>query len=139
MADVLRWDDRWCVGLADVDAQHRGLFALLNELLEARDAGLDSDIIGSILDRLVEYAQTHFATEERYFADFDYPEAESHREQHQDFAAKVALFVQEFEAGEAELTLDLWDFLSSWLLNHVCGSDGRFGRFMTNLGQCQPS
>lgn len=135
MGAILRWDDTYCTGIADVDAQHRGLFELVNELLEARNAGIDSDIIEPVLGRLVDYTVVHFAAEEAYFGEYDYLEADEHLQQHRDFVGKVALFQKELGLGEATLTMEVWDFLSSWLLDHVLGFDRRFGRFMRDQGQ----
>jgi hemerythrin-like metal-binding protein len=57
----MEWQDELSVGIAGVDAQHRGLIDMINELHEAMKRG-KVRLSGAILGEMV-YAATHFAAE----------------------------------------------------------------------------
>ncbi|MGD1098576.1 MAG: hemerythrin domain-containing protein, partial [Bryobacteraceae bacterium] len=59
------WNDSWLVGVREIDAQHKNLVSILNQLHEAAMQGHGNDVLGKILDSLVRYTTAHFAAEER--------------------------------------------------------------------------
>jgi hemerythrin len=91
MAPIV-WNDSLSVGVAEIDRQHKKLIAMINELDNAMTAGRGKDVMGEIVDGLIIYTATHFRTEEKYFAQFEYRDAEIHRKEHADFIGKVAEF-----------------------------------------------
>jgi hemerythrin len=85
---------------------------------------------------MMDYTSYHFATEEKYMALFHYPGFQSHNAEHEEFVRQVAKFQQQFEAGRLGLSIDVLRYLSSWLLNHILGSDKAFGPFFNSHGLC---
>jgi hemerythrin len=62
---ALVWSDaRFATGVDEVDAQHRALFDMANELLEATRAGRPAAEISAMLEAIGEHAKAHFACEE---------------------------------------------------------------------------
>jgi hemerythrin len=130
----LQWSEELAVGVADVDAQHRWLVELVNALHAAMQQGKGKAMLGSTIDRLFDYTVAHFSTEEAYFERFGYPAAAAHRLQHQGFVAKVADFKQGFDEDRFMLSLEVMDFLSDWLVEHISTSDKAFGPFLNEHG-----
>ncbi|GEM_PF-2216222 len=64
MSDILPWSDLYATGYHAVDADHKGLFALINDLHEKVQEGFDPDSIGVTIGALEYYVQNHFAREE---------------------------------------------------------------------------
>ena len=60
------WEDRFSVGIAEIDMQHQKLVQMLNELYDAMKAGKGNDVLGKVLNGMIQYTASHFATEERY-------------------------------------------------------------------------
>ncbi len=130
----LQWSDDLRVGVADVDEQHRRLFALMNDLHSAMLRGQGKAVLGSTIDGLFDYTKTHFATEEAYFEAFGYPASATHKAQHLAFVQQVAEFKQGFDEDRLMMSIDVMDFLSDWLVNHIQGSDKAFGPYLNERG-----
>ena len=60
--DIL-WDDRLLIGHAEIDKQHKRLFAITARIFELGDAAADR-VVCDILCELVDYATEHFGLEE---------------------------------------------------------------------------
>ena len=84
------WDDSFSVKVKEIDAQHKRLVDMLNELYDAMRQGKGKEVLGKIIGGLIEYTDVHFKTEEKYFDKFGYPETEAHKKEHSDFVQKVA-------------------------------------------------
>ena len=122
----VRWDGALELGIPEIDAQHKKLVDLINELYTAVQEKHTTEALQRILRGLSDYAKVHFATEERYFREFGYPEAKIHEQQHQDFVSKVADFQEKFEKGETRLPMEMMAFLRQWLVKHIQRSDSRY-------------
>jgi len=131
---LIQWDDSLKVHVGEIDAQHQKLVGMINDLGEAMRQGKGKDVLGKIIDGLIGYAGTHFGTEEKYFDQFGYPEGNSHRKEHSDFTRKVAEFKKEFDEGRLALSIEVMDFLSNWLKNHIKGVDKKYGPFFNAKG-----
>ena len=128
------WSDELSVQVAEIDQQHQKLVSMLNELHDAMRERKSKDSLGKIIEGLVGYAGTHFATEEKYFDQYGYPEATAHIGENREFVAKVSDFKQGFDEGQIMLSIDVMDFLENWLVTHIQGSDKKYGPFFNEKG-----
>jgi hemerythrin len=126
---MFEWNDNFSVHIDSVDAQHKKLFSIAEELHKAMAAGKAKPVLGAILDRLVEYTATHFEHEERLMRIHDYPGLARHRAEHEVLKKQVLDFRADFEAGRAALTVDLMIFLRNWLQKHIKSSDTQYAPF----------
>ena len=131
---LIQWDESFSVNVVEIDLQHKRLVEMLNELYEAMTVGKGKDILGEVIDGLINYAVIHFQTEEKYFAQFGYPQTESHKKEHSDFAKQVTEFKDNFAANKVNLSVDVMKFLSNWLRDHIKGSDKLYGPFFNEHG-----
>ncbi|MBI5605035.1 MAG: hemerythrin family protein [Deltaproteobacteria bacterium] len=113
---------------------HQKLVGIINDLNDAMRQGKGKDILGKIVNGLVSYAGTHFATEEKYFDKFRYPEADTHKQEHSDFVKKVSEFKDGFGKGKIGLSITVMNFLSDWLQNHIKSVDKKYGPFFNEKG-----
>lgn len=123
---LIQWNDSLSVGVAEIDKQHQKLVQMLNDLHDAMRQAKGASVLGPLVNGLIDYAGTHFKTEERYFTRFAYPEADQHKKLHADFVAKVTDFKSRFEANTVGLSMDIMNFLSNWLQNHIKGEDKKY-------------
>ena len=127
---LIEWDDSLRLGIAVVDRQHERLVGIINRLHEATIEGRGTDVIGEILDELIIYTATHFSTEEKYFAQFEYPDAEEHKREHDALIEKVSAFANEFEtalrSSRPDLAKELLQFLQIWWRYHMMETDSKF-------------
>ena len=131
---LIEWNESLSVNVAEIDGQHQKLIAMINELNEAMSQGKGRTVVGQIVSGLVSYTKSHFRTEERYFDVFGYPEAHSHKKEHADFVAKVSEFKEGVERGKIALSIEIMNFLSDWLRNHIKGVDKKYLSFFNEKG-----
>lgn len=128
------WDDKYSVGVREIDGQHKVLVDMLNQLYDAMQSEKSSDILGGIILKLVNYTKTHFATEERYFERFGYPDTLSHKKEHEKFTQKVLAFKSDFDSGRVSLSVSITSFLKDWLASHIQSIDKKYGPFFNSRG-----
>ncbi len=132
---LMEWSDKLSVGIKSIDDEHKKLVGMVNDLFDGVQAGRGKELLGPILDGLIAYTKTHFANEERYFAQHHYGEAVAHKAEH-DALAKQVLDVQaKYKAGaNAALSMEVMNFLKNWLVKHILGSDKAYGPFLAGKG-----
>lgn len=131
---LIQWNDSFSVNVVEIDKQHQKLVEMINALNDAMSQGKGKNVLGNIINELIAYAGTHFKTEEKYFDQFGYPDADRHKKEHSDFTRKVAEFRDGFIAGKFGLSVEVMKFLSDWLQNHIKGVDRKYGPFFNEKG-----
>jgi hemerythrin len=97
-------------------------------------AGKEKDVLGKVLQELIQYVNTHFKTEEDYMVKYSYPEYEAHRYEHEKLTDEIKRFYEDFNAGRALLTIQIMNFLRNWLMDHIVVKDKKFGKFLNEKG-----
>ena len=113
------WDDSYATGIAEIDAQHKHLFELVYELYEAMRQGQGKVVLGTTLDGLLKYTQTHFAYEEKLMKAANYPGMAAHHQEHEALAQKVLDLQRKYREESIGLSVDTMSFLKDWLTNHI--------------------
>ncbi len=129
----IAWTSDLSVGDHSIDDDHKGLFALIDELCRA---DMSHDYINAILDRLKAYTRGHFVREEVYMKKAGFPEFDQHLAQHESFVewleairATYARFPQSpFIIGDS-----VNGYLQRWLRQHILEEDMKYRDFI--LGQ----
>ncbi len=107
---------------------------ILDRLFLAMETGHTQDVLGRLLDEMIQYTAVHFTTEERYFRDYDYPHAATHKQEHDDLAEQVRILQEDFKAGKTAISVQIGEFLRQWLTGHILGSDLKYAPFLTARG-----
>ena len=135
--DVRAWTQNLSVGFAELDRQHKHLFAQLNELTDATD-----DMTRSLqaLNRLGDAMFDHFAAEERYMAALSYPELNSHRIEHRSFARVLAKILMRLQSHPSAASVrEAHQTFGDWMTKHVLGTDVHLGHFLAKNMELQPA
>lgn len=123
----LIWEDRFSVGVQELDDQHKHLFATINELLEVLTQKGQEGRMAEILESLETYKKLHFATEEKYFKDFQFEGAEEHIAKHHEFSERINEMAASAQAIHTpEFAFKLIDFLEDWLIEHIMYTDQKY-------------
>lgn len=128
------WKDTYSVGIESIDNDHKGLFNLINQLFEAMRQGKAKEIISEIMLKLSSYIRTHFKREELYFKTTNYPDCETHIQQHEHFIEKINEMKKQLDSGNQKVSVDLIKFLSEWLINHIMISDKKYMAHLKKYG-----
>ncbi len=132
--DLIPWSQSLSVGLNYIDNQHKVLIKLINDLHRAMKTGKSTSTSGAILDQLIEYTETHFGNEEKLFKKFKYPEYENHKKVHTSLVSQVKDLKAQFMSGDGTLSVELMEFLQSWLKDHILKVDKRYVPFLRENG-----
>ncbi len=126
--ELFEWDDMYDIGYADIDGEHKNLFAAINNyILAATDAGAEN--IDAILKNMEDYAASHFAKEERLMELSGYVGIKEHKQLHKQFWDDLEKFKTNNVAGN-DVSLDVAFYASSWLKQHILNVDMNMGVFL---------
>ncbi len=131
---LINWNDSFSVSVTEIDLQHQKLISMINDLHDAMKARKTKEVLGEIIDGLIDYTEDHFSIEETYFAQFNYPETALHKKEHSDFVAKVKDVKKGFDEERLMLSMDIMNFLKDWLQNHINGTDKKYSQFFNSKG-----
>ncbi len=130
----ITWQDAYSVGVMEIDNQHKNLVAITNELFEAINSGVTVEKIKRVTDSLVEFKVEHFATEEKYFKEFNYELADEHIAEHQRFNDTVGSLSREYGQDAITFAFKLVDFIEDWLIKHMMIDDQRYKKCFAEHG-----
>lgn len=115
-----------------IDMQHQELFKITNQLLDACKEGKGTEVVANVINFLENYVKTHFATEERFMLEFNYPEYNFHKIQHEHFIKKTQDLKSAFEKDGPSLsfTINVSSTVVNWLVNHIRTVDRELANFL---------
>ncbi|MCD4718683.1 MAG: bacteriohemerythrin [Desulfobacula sp.] len=128
--DLMSWGPKLILGIDKIDDQHKELVSLINQLHKAMKLKKGSQKAGEILKELADYTSYHFVHEESLFEKYGYPEKTDHMKIHKELVNQVVDFKIQFDEGNAALTMDLMNFLTDWLKNHIMKIDKEYVAFL---------
>lgn len=132
--ELIKWTENLSVGVKELDNEHKKLIDLLNQLYTGMKNREENKVIKLILDDLVNYTLSHFAHEEKYFKQYNYPKALEHIKEHENFRKEVTIFLEEFDTGKVTLSSHMLNFLTNWVTNHIKKQDKEYVKFFIEKG-----
>jgi hemerythrin len=122
----LIWDDKYSVGVEEIDKQHQHMFNTINNLLDVISTNSPKEKLDEVISGLVEYKKYHFETEEKYFREFDYEGREEHEAKHNEFTKNFLALRAQYPENNIEFAFKLIDFLEDWLIDHLITMDQKY-------------
>lgn len=117
-------------GISFVDEEHSKLFDIANtvyDLLNDEFIPDKYDYIMEVVDELKDYARYHFEHEEKYMGEINYRRFLSHKVAHDEFIEKINEYDAEIiDEKQKESLLELLEFLTTWLVEHILKQDKLF-------------
>ena len=130
MAAYIKWKDYYSVNDPSLDAEHKQIIDCINELYSALHDPTQGVVTKRVLDKLVQYTQTHFKHEEDRLKEAEFPYFEAHKALHDDMKRRTI-------GLRTHLTLvttrDVLVFLKDWWLEHIQGEDKLYSSYMSSL------
>lgn len=121
------WTQEMSVGVERLDAEHKMLVAMLNELGQALASGRGDKAARDVAERMRLYAKEHFQSEESAMLASDYPTRTGHIAEHDSFIEKVLDLEDRLGQGGAAEPEAIRDYLADWLRRHIMGTDKALG------------
>jgi hemerythrin len=124
------WDEKYSVGHPDIDAQHKLLFKMADDLHTAMTEGRGKEALSGLFSRLVTYTRHHFSAEENIMRENGYPGYVQHHMEHEKLTRQVMDLQRNVASGKATVTIEIMQFLSDWLRNHIQINDQKISVFI---------
>lgn len=125
MPEPVSWSDDYSVGVELIDAEHHALVDLYNSILSVSKSGTNAEL-AILLEQLGNVTASHFESEEKLMAQFDYAQAAQHRIDHEKLLTEYAHQVDDWRNRHISAEL-LCRFMYRWLIRHVIASDMALG------------
>lgn len=127
---MITWNSSIATGNKEIDNQHKQLVETLNLLYDAMRHEHGNDQIAPILMKLKDYTIYHFNSEQNLFSKSNYPETEDHIKTHKEFTDTLIKWEKEFKEGKFLLSIEILEFLTNWLLNHIQKTDKQMVKYL---------
>lgn len=131
--DLWSWHPEYSVGSGEMDDQHRGLLAIIDELHGSLARGDGDERVGAIIAALARYIGAHFAAEEQLMLDHGYPDDKyiAHCRAHEALLDQVRGFDAAVRRGERHVATEMLPFLvGDWLVNHILVTDKDYSEYL---------
>jgi len=124
----MEWSQDFESGLADIDVQHRYIFALIQRVNQLDDK-VERTELRQVAEELGRLALCHFGCEERLMEAYGYPESSRHIAEHRKLETVVNTFRHDDNYHAHNLAL----FLCNWLVSHTMLEDRQLAMHIVRL------
>lgn len=122
---LLHWENRYSIGIAAVDHEHRELVELINRLHNEATSRGSKDAVLDFFDDLFKAISAHFALEERFMRERGYDQLVQHKNDHERLLDEIRDIMEDFEAGVGANEQLLAQRLDAWFSRHFETHDAR--------------
>jgi len=122
----ISWRHVWDSGHSQIDAQHKNLIDLANELLEMTTMQATKEEILFMLDKLIQHTSQHFAYEEHVLRKLNYDQIEDHMIKHQLLIEKALGLRKDFLEDKGYMSTFFSFIIEDVVLKHMIQEDTRF-------------
>ncbi len=127
-----KWSKAHAVFLPEVDAEHRNIFRMAEELQQAVRAGADAARVQDLVRSLAVGLDEHFAHEERMMRTAACPDAAWHKSQHDTARRRIEQASADVEEGNLDAAGEMVEWLGKWFKDHMSLSDRMMGAHVRN-------
>lgn len=112
------WDERFSLGVAEMDATHREFFAMADALLAAPD-----ERFPALFEALREHTRLHFEHEGKLMKACRFPAIGEHNSEHLRVLGELAHLARGVSAGRLAMARDYARNLPTWFATHLATMD----------------
>jgi len=127
---MIEWQERYAVGVAVIDGQHREMLELVNRLLQGLRDGREREALVETLRELVRATEHNIATEERLMQEHGLSPAH-----HADAHTRLLEAIRRFDLRlDPQGLAASAGWLREWLLGHIDEDDRPFAEQLRARG-----
>jgi len=121
----LAWSEKLNTGDEIIDGQHKTIFKLISDLVEAQIKNESKDKLGETLDFLANYTVEHFEYEEKFMREINYPDYVNHKKLHKDFKITIDEVQDNYKKqGSSSKLMNILDkIVVMWVIQHIQRED----------------
>lgn len=130
---TIKWTQKMSVGVPELDDDHQGLLAVINELAAQSEGDADAAAMRRTVNWLLRYAQTHFAREHAVMTSCGFPMLSAHIDEHRRFVERVQQAIAALDSdpkgAAADIRDNLLSYLQRWWRQHILREDMKYRPF----------
>jgi hemerythrin-like metal-binding protein len=115
---LLAWDERYRVGIPEVDYEHQELIRLVNETYERLTPVPDPKAVAAVLGEIHDRVSAHFALEEKHMRQERYNGLPAHKADHERLLEEIRDIMDEVEEGVPFEERAFAERLANWFSEH---------------------
>ncbi len=123
---MVEWNYKHNVDISIINEEHKQLLNMINETIALKQHNNNLRRISKLLRKITMYALKYFAIEETYMVELNYPEYQSHKEEHHNFSKTTIAYCNRVSEGDYQVATEILQYLKWWLVNHVQVTDRKF-------------
>ncbi len=124
---LMKWTPAMSVGVPELDADHRVLIKIINELALNSENPARTKVLRQCLYALLRYAEFHFGREEKVMVACGFPAFDHHKEEHDAFIWQMQDLARHFDDDvlpAAEIVnYELNEYLKDWCSHNILIED----------------
>lgn len=127
----IEWSESLSMGNEKIDADHQEFISLVNELNRAIAGRHSKEDIEAILKRILTHSITHFANEEKLFAQMKYPKTQEHIHIHARLIITLNKILTNIHHSEfSKEWIDMGLGIKHALINHILIEDTQYIEYL---------
>lgn len=123
---IMLWDESLDIGVEAMNSEHRDILDLMNRIFDASAAGQKGGLMNLLVGQLGDVCTRHFAEEEAYMRNVQFPGIDAHCRLHQKLLGRYTEYAAEIKARGGETDPGFFNFLKFWLSSHIKGIDVKY-------------
>ncbi|HLE94427.1 MAG: bacteriohemerythrin [Sulfuricaulis sp.] len=125
---LIDWDDKFSVGVASVDHEHRQLLELINETYNRMIRPGAEDAVKDFLGEIFARISMHFALEEKIMRQHHYDHYAEHKADHERLLDEIRDIMDDYEERKYFSEEQCAHSLQQWFIEHFRTHDARLHR-----------
>jgi hemerythrin len=130
--DIIEWDNRYAVGIEQIDEQHRALLKMVNNL--CFDNRMDEDpskiFFQMTVHDVMRFLQYHFLSEEELLERIKYPDIAAHKQQHSNFVKEVFDKLDQPGKNQQPVPQNITHRLRNMIITHITLIDKKYATYI---------
>jgi hemerythrin len=129
---IIEWNDRYAVGIQQLDDQHRVLLGLINNLyLDCTKEDSEAKTRFNLAAYgLINYIKYHFSGEEHILERIEYPDYAAHKRQHDEFIRDILDRVEYCERNRTVSPKNCIRYIRDWMVTHITLIDKKYATYI---------
>ncbi len=113
------WSENLSVGVDKMDAQHKTLVDLINNLYDLLEEGKKKEAMALFREKVKDYLEKHLSDEEKFMESIGYPDIEAHKRAHEKFRKLMLEVCEKLDKGDEKEFRSALALLWGWLYSHI--------------------
>ncbi len=126
---LLTWNDKFSVGISEIDRQHKQMMFMINSIGEEIKNGGDFAKISPIVDELIAYTDNHFSYEENLLEKNNCPDFLPHKKNHAVLMQEITDWRDKAKESSPEKLKTLIGILRVWFPGHILNADKKHAAY----------